>query len=254
MVLKWNRTGRSFPNDQCIHQLFQNQAEKTPERMALICEGQGLSYRELNRRANQLAHYLQGIGVGPEVLVGLCLERSVEMVVALLGALKAGGAYLPLDPESPIERLGYMLEDAGAGVVLTDRRLEGRLPSFWGQTVLMDVDWERISRESEDEPENDVVAENSAYCIYTSGSTGKPKGVMVGHRNLVNYTNHMCQRLGVAERGDEGELQFATVSTITADLGNTCIYPSLASGGCLHVLSYEVATDGVRCPGEWRRP
>jgi amino acid adenylation domain-containing protein len=184
--------------------------------------------------------------VGPEVAVGLCLERSVEMVVGLLGALKAGGAYLPLDPEYPLERLALMLEDAGVGVVVTERKLEERLPAFWGQTVCMDVEWEKIGAESKSEPESAATPENLAYVIYTSGSTGRPKGVMVRHRSLVNYTHEICRQLGLAEGGGEVGLQFATVSTITADLGNTCIYPSLLSGGCLHVLSYEVATDGMR--------
>src|SRR5918996_340285 len=151
-----------------------------------------------------------------------------------------------MEPESPIERLGYMLEEAGVGVALTERKLQERLPAFWGQVVLMDEEWERIGWESESEPQSGVVSGNPAYVIYTSGSTGRPKGVMVQHRNLVNYTHHMCQRFGVVEGGGESSLQFATVSTITADLGNTCIYPSLLSGGCLHILSYEVATDGAR--------
>jgi amino acid adenylation domain-containing protein len=256
MVVEWNRTARTFHQDRRIDELFTEQAERVPDRIALICEGVGLSYRELNRRANQLGRRLQSLGVGPEVVVGLCLERSVEMVVALMGVLKSGGAYLPLDPELPLERLGYMLEDAGAGVVLTERELENRLPSHWGQTVLLDEEWGQISREGENNPqsgpESDVESENLAYIIYTSGSTGKPKGVMVRHRSLANYTQDICRQLGLSEDGGERGLQFATVSTITADLGNTCIYPSLVSGGCLHVLSYEAGTDGGRF-GEYLR-
>jgi amino acid adenylation domain-containing protein len=246
IVVEWNESERPYPQDQCIHELFRERAERGPERIALLDESQQVSYGELNRRANQLGRYLQGLGVGPETVVGLCLERSAEMVLALLGALKAGGAYLPLDPESPLERLGYLLEDGGVGVVLTERKLEKRLPSFWGQTVCLDLDWERISRESESEPESTVTPENLAYLIYTSGSTGRPKGVMVRHRSLVNYTFEICRRLRLTEEMVEGGLQFATVSTITADLGNTCIYPSLVSGGCLHIMSYGVATDGMR--------
>src|SRR6266508_629808 len=246
IVVEWNQTGKPYPQDRCVHELFREQAERNPERIALTCEERWVSYRELNRRANQLARYLQGLGVGPEVAVGICLERSVEMAVALLGVFKAGGAYLPLDPESPLERLGYMLEEAGVGVALTERRLEKRLPSFWGQTVSMDAEWERIGAESEGEPDSVVIPENLAYVIYTSGSTGRPKGVMIEHRSLVNYTNEICRQLGVGEGGGERGLQFATVSTITADLGNTCIYPSLVSGGCLHLVSYKAATDGMR--------
>ena len=144
IVTEWNQTARPYPQDRCIHQMLAEQAERSPDRIALIGADEQLSYGELERRANQLGRYLQRLGVGPEVVVGLCLERSVEMVVGLLGVMKAGGAYLPLDPESPLERLSFMLEDAGVGVVVTDRVLEERLPSFWGQTVLMDVEWERV--------------------------------------------------------------------------------------------------------------
>jgi amino acid adenylation domain-containing protein len=244
ITFEWNETRRPYPNERYIHELFRERAERTSEQIALICNGQSVSYGELNRRANQVGHYLQRLGVGADVMVGLCLERSVEMVIALLGTLKAGGAYLPLDPASPLERLSYMLEDAGVGVALTERKLGGRLPAFWGQTVLMDEEWERISQESGSDLESRVVAENLAYTIYTSGSTGKPKGVMVRHRSLVNYTRDICRQLSLGGDGDGAH--FATVSTITADLGNTCIYPSLVSGGCLHVLSHEEATDGAR--------
>src|SRR5262249_49392256 len=134
-----------------------------------------------------VGRYLQRLGVGPEVVVGLCLERSVEMVVGALGALKAGGAYLPLDAESPLEGLGYMLEDAGVGGGVTRRAMEGGPPAVWGQTVLLDEDWEGIGEESESEPERVVDVENLAYVIYTSGSTGRPKGVMVKHGGLANY-------------------------------------------------------------------
>ena len=250
IVVEWNRTERPYMNDRPIHELFAEQAERTPERIALVGGGKRVSYRELNRRANQLGNYLQRLGVGPEVVVGVCLDRSVEMIVAILGVLKAGGAYLPLDPEFPAERLALLLEDAGVRLVLTRQSLEGRLRAFGRQTVLIAEEWERISGESEDgrkrEPESVCEAENLAYVIYTSGSTGKPKGVMVRHRSLVNYSQDICRRLGLAEGPEDDGLQFATVSTITADLGNTCIYPSLLSGGCLHVLSYETAIDGER--------
>ena len=266
LLEEWNATGRVYPaarsraarsqaariraeesrRERCIHQLFEKQVERTPGAVAVIHKTERLTYRDLNERANQLAHYLQRLGVGAETLVGLCVERSLEMIVGLLGILKAGGAYLPLDPESPAERLSYLLEDAQAGVVLTLKESAARLLSFEGRTVLLDEEWERIAEESQREPESKAEEENLAYLIYTSGSTGRPKGVMVQHRNLVNYTLEICRQLGLWDGGDERGLQFATVSTITADLGNTCIYPSLVSGGCLHVLSYEVATDGEK--------
>jgi len=175
---------------------------------------------------------LTRLGVGPEVVVGLCLERSVEMMVALLGALKREG--LPaLGPGISGRAVGYMLEDAGAGVVLTEQRLEGRLPSF-GDRGLDDVDWERISRESEDEPENDVIAENPAIAS-TLGLDREAERSMVEHRNLVT-THSFVSASGSGRRRRRGGLQFATVSTDHGDLGNTCIYPSLVSGGCLPYL------------------
>jgi amino acid adenylation domain-containing protein/FkbM family methyltransferase len=245
LLVEWNRTEKGIPAGECVHKMVAMQAERTPDMPALFDDRQWVSYRELNRRANQIGHYLQRLGVGPETVVGVCFGRSVEMIIAILGVLKAGGAYLPLDPESPLERAAFMLEDARVGVALTERATENRLPVFWGQSICLDQEWESIDEESESEPENGVESENPAYLIYTSGSTGRPKGVMVRHRSLVNYTLDICRRLRLAEV-EGGRLQFATVSTITADLGNTCIYPSLVSGGCLHILSYETAIDGAR--------
>src|SRR5262249_9070291 len=160
---------------------FEAQVAKAPDATAVMFEDASLSYRELNRRANQLAHFLRGLGTRPDARVGICLERGPEMIVALLAVLKAGRAYVPLDPSYPRERLSYMLEDAGVGVVLTRQELLKHLPEFWGRTVLMDLEWESIDEQSEDEPVSEVAAENLAYVIYTSGSTGKPKGVMVEH-------------------------------------------------------------------------
>jgi amino acid adenylation domain-containing protein len=249
-VVGWNRTETPYMKDRPIHELFAEQAERAPDRIAVVCEGKRVSYRELDRRANQLASHLQGLGVGPETPVGVCLERSVEMLVAILGTLKAGGAYLPLDPEFPPERIELLLEDAGVKVTLTSRSLNNRLQAFKRQTVLIAEEWEGISGESKGSQKGALKkkceAENLAYVIYTSGSTGKPKGVMVRHRSLVNYSLDICRRLGLAEDGEDHILRFATVSTITADLGNTCIYPSLLSGGCLHILSYEAVIDGFK--------
>jgi amino acid adenylation domain-containing protein len=253
LLVEWNGAESEYPRGRCVHELFAERAERVPARIALVCEGHWLSYGELNRRANKLGNYLRGLGVGPEVAVGVCLERSVEIATALLGALKAGGAYLPLDPESPVERLGYLLEGAGVGVTLTHRKLKERLQAFKGETVCLDEEWEKIDEESERHFESQVEAENLAYVIYTSGSTGRPKGVMVRHRSLVNYSTDICQRLGLQEAESDRWLRFATVSTIAADLGNTCIYPSLLSGGCLHILSYEAAIDGSRYEEYLRR-
>jgi amino acid adenylation domain-containing protein/non-ribosomal peptide synthase protein (TIGR01720 family) len=187
LLIEWNDTEVDYPLDKCIHQLFEEQVERTPDAVAVVFENQQLTYHELNCRANQLANYLQTLGVKPDVLVGICVERSLEMVVGLLGILKAGGAYVPLDPEYPIERLSFMLEDAGVSVLLTQQRLLKKLPQHQAQVVCLDSDWQSISTLSQDNAITSVQANNLAYVIYTSGSTGKPKGVMLTHRNLCNH-------------------------------------------------------------------
>jgi amino acid adenylation domain-containing protein len=240
IVVEWNDTGKSYSPDLWVHEIFEERAERTPERVALIGAGQALSYGELNRRANQLGNYLQGLGVGPEAVVGLCMERSVEMVAALLGTLKAGGAYLPLDPDYPLERLSFMLEDAGVEVVLTERKMEGRLPAFWGQTVCLDVEWERIGRQSDVEPASEVDAGNVGYVIYTSGSTGKPKGVMVAHQGLCNLVEAQKEIFGTGE--DARVLQFASLSF---DASVWEIFGALAVGRSLHLYGRESLMPGA---------
>jgi amino acid adenylation domain-containing protein len=242
VVVEWNQTARPYPRDRSIHQVFAGQAEQSPDRIALIGAEDQLSYGELERRANQLGRYLQRLGVGPEVAVGLCLERSVEMVVALLGTLKAGGAYLPLDPEYPLERLSFMLEDAGVGVVVTRRELEERLPAFWGQTVspdfvFMDDEWERIAEESESEPETEVEAGNLAYLIYTSGSTGRPKGVMVAHNGLCNLAEAQKEAFGLC--GSETQSRVLQFASFSFDASVSEVFSTLAAGGSLVVYGRE---------------
>jgi non-ribosomal peptide synthetase component F len=168
-----------------LHQLFEAQVDKTPDTMALVAANGQLTYRELDRRANQLAHYLQTLGVRPDVLVGLCMERSLEMVIGLLGILKAGGAYVPLDPAYPKERLAFMLADTHAPVLLTQARVRAELPDYTGQVVSLDTEWHVIAQERTTPPQSPVTAANLAYVIYTSGSTGTPKGVAIEHRNTV---------------------------------------------------------------------
>ena len=187
MLIEWNDTKRDYPKDACIHQLFEAQVEQTPDTVAVIFADTQLTYRELNARANQLAHYLRQRGCRPEVLVGICMERSLEMVVGLLGILKAGGAYVPLDPAYPQERLAFMLEDTQAPVLLTQKRLVEGLPAQRVQQLCLDTDWELIAQTSEVNPISGVTADNLAYVIYTSGSTGEPKGVMIRHGALCNY-------------------------------------------------------------------
>ncbi|GDZ93324.1 amino acid adenylation domain-containing protein [Planktothrix agardhii CCAP 1459/11A] len=187
LLFEWNNTQAEYPLDKCIHQLFEEQAERTPDNVAVVFEDQQLTYRELNARANQLAHYLQKLGVRPDVLVGICVERSLEMIVGLLGILKAGGAYVPLDPEYPLERLSFMLEDAAVNVLLTQQKLINKLPEHQAQLICLDADWELIFQFSRDNLITDIQATNLAYVIYTSGSTGQPKGVMLSHSNLSNH-------------------------------------------------------------------
>ena len=184
LLVQWNRTQREYSQDRCIHELFAEQAARTPQGIALQYEEQSLSYAELEERANQLAHYLKTLGVGPDVIVGLCVERSIEMVVGLLGILKAGGAYLPLDPEYPKERLAFMLEDAQASVLLTQSALRDRASAH--TVVFLDQEWARIAEHAQSAPITRVLPHNLAYVIYTSGSTGVPKGVMVAHKAIVN--------------------------------------------------------------------
>jgi len=222
--------------------LFEAQAARTPDRAALRFNQNQLSYRELNEAANQLAHHLRSLGVGPDSLVGLCVERSAEMMVALLAILKAGGAYVPLNPDNPKPRLAQQL--AGAVVLITEQKLLPQMPEFSGKTLVLDCDQSSWTTQPRSNPTINTTPENLVYVIYTSGSTGVPKGVAVRHRNLVNYSHFITQRLALDQHPDG--LHFATVSTIGADLGNTCIYPALISGGCLHVIAYEVSTDAQR--------
>lgn len=189
LLVEWNNTQADDPQDGCIHQLFEAQVESAPDTVALVFEDQQLTYQELNCRANQLAHYLQTLGVGPEVLVGICVERSVEMVVGLLGILKAGGAYVPLDRAYPKERLGFILEDTQVPVLLTQRPLLQALPDHNAKVVFLDSDWERIAQESQENPVSSPAANNLAYVIYTSGSTGRPKGVAIEHHSPVAVIN-----------------------------------------------------------------
>ena len=186
ILVEWNRTERDYPRDKCIHQLFEEQVERTPDAVAVVFEDESLSYRELDARANQLAHHLHELGTRPELLVALCLERSLEIVVAIYGTLKAGGAYVPIDPSYPADRVAFMLADANASVIITQDRLRERLPPTPAKVICLDTDWESIERESQDVLEASVVAENRAYVIYTSGSTGRPKGAMNTHRAICN--------------------------------------------------------------------
>ncbi|MCF4967209.1 thioesterase domain-containing protein [Nostoc sp. CMAA1605] len=181
-----NATYRDYNLSQSLHELFTAQAERTPNAIAITFQNQQLTYQELNFRVNQLAHYLQTLDVKAETLVGVCLERSLEMVVSLLGILKAGGAYVPIDPEYPQERIAYMLEDSQVKVLLTQEKLVNTIPENQAQTIYIDTEWEKISTQPNTNPQSDIQPENLAYVIYTSGSTGKPKGAMNTHKGICN--------------------------------------------------------------------
>ena len=181
----WNNIHENYLQDKCIHQLFEEQVERTPHNVAVVFENNSLTYQQLNTRANQLAHYLQELGVKPDTLVGICVERSLEMIVGILGILKAGGAYVPLDPEYPQERLSFMLEDSQVKVLVTQAKLVESIPEHQAQLICLDTDWEKIAQNITSNPENKSEPENLTYIIYTSGSTGKPKGVLVNHANVV---------------------------------------------------------------------
>ncbi|HEY9873030.1 MAG TPA: amino acid adenylation domain-containing protein, partial [Candidatus Obscuribacterales bacterium] len=185
ILLGWNNTQTNYSENRCLHQLIEQQAEKYPDNIAVVFADQKLTYKELNQRANQLAHYLQKLGIKPEMPVGIYVERSLEMIIGLLGILKAGGAYVPLDPAYANERLHFMLEDAQVQVLLTQKHLNVETAHEL-QTVYLDVDWGKISLESTENPASQITPDNLAYIIYTSGSTGKPKGVQVNHRSVVH--------------------------------------------------------------------
>ena len=238
VVFQWNQNTAPSPT-LCIQQLFEAQAATTPDRLAVRSNDAALSYQQLNEASNQLAHYLRSLGVGPDSLVGLCIERSTAMMVGILAILKAGGAYVPLNADNPKPRLAQQL--GSAVVLLTEQNLHAQMPEIAGSILCIDSQQSLWSDQPRTNPTLQTTPENLAYILYTSGSTGVPKGVAVRHRNLVNYSHYIANRLHL-DQYPEG-LEFATVSTVAADLGNTCIYPALISGGCLHIISYDVATD-----------
>jgi amino acid adenylation domain-containing protein len=240
VIVAFNQTSAEYPGANCFHYLFEEQAAKTPNQPALRFGETVLTYAELNTRANQLAHLLRSSGVKSETAVGLCLERSAEMIIGVLGILKAGGAYVPLIPDNPKDRIAHQLSETKASALIAEKKFLAALPQFSGTTICFDQDQTTLSTQAAANPDHISAPENTAYVIYTSGSTGVPKGVAVSHANLVNYSNFICEKLKARSEA----LNFATVSTLAADLGNTAIFPALISGGCLHVISYETVMAG----------
>ncbi len=236
ILMGWNRTDREYPRDKCLHRLFEEQVERAPDAVAVVFEGSSLTYRELNERANQLARHLHVLGVRPEVLVGLCVERSLEMVVALLGILKAGGAYLPLDPDLPSGRLEFMLQDADVRVLITQRTQADRIGRLPAQVLWIDeFSWQaepglKVSENTPSAP---------AYVIYTSGSTGQPKGVAISHGALINCLCHFKDSLEV--RPDDVWL---AVITLSFDMSGMEIWLPLLAGARVRIATRATAQDG----------
>ncbi len=228
VLVEWNATQASSSDECCLPQLFEAQVARTPEAIAVVCAGKQLSYAALNARANQLAHYLRQLGVGPEVLVGVCLQRSVDALVALLGILKAGGAYVPIDPDYPAERLAFLLADTQMPVLLTQQQLVARIPRPHAPLVCLDSDWPTISVQSATNPVGIVKGEHLAYVIYTSGSTGQPKGVLIEQHAIAAHCQAMGQVYGL--RPEDRVLQF---STLSFDASLEQILPTLFVGATL---------------------
>nr|WP_276510167.1 non-ribosomal peptide synthetase [Longimicrobium terrae] len=239
-LVGWNRVTARYPSDRCIHQLFEAQAAETPDALALAFGDESLTYAQLDARANQLARHLRGMGVGPEVRVGVCLERSLELLVCILGVMKAGGAYVPMDPAHPAERIAYLLDDSGVGVLLTQEKLCGRIPPRESVAVIaVDTAWDRIGTESAEAVESGVTSENLCYVIYTSGSTGRPKGVAMHHRGVANYIHW-----GIRFYGADGGNGAPVFSSMAVDLTVTNLLP-LFAGRTVRLLPEESPVEAL---------
>lgn len=240
LLVERNTTQVAYPQDMCLHQLFEAQVERTPGAVAVVYKGMRLTYRELNVKANRLAHHLRQLGVGPEVLVGLCMERSLDMVVGLLGILKAGGAYVPLDPTYPPERIAFMLSDAQVPVLLTQQRLVIQLATQTAQVVCLDSDEAELVQHSGANPLAMATSDNLAYVIYTSGSTGRPKGVQVLHHALVNFLLSMRQQPGLT-----AEDTLLAVTTLSFDIAALELFLPLIVGTRLVIASQDIVANGA---------
>ncbi len=243
-LFEWNATTRDYPRDRCVQELFEEQVNRTPDAIAVVAEGERLTYSELNLRANQLANYLRSIGVGHESLVGLCVERSLDMMIGLLGIIKSGAAYVPIDPAFPKERVNAMLEDSGLETVVTQAHLAFDLRERVQQVICIDIEWDKVAACSDEKPEPGSIPESLAYVIYTSGSTGKPKGVQVEHRALVNLLCSMKNEPGMTDAD-----ALIAVTTLSFDIAGLELFLPLITGAKVIVASREVAADGTLLSG-----
>ncbi|MCA2655313.1 non-ribosomal peptide synthetase [Microcystis sp. M061S2] len=250
LLFDWNQTKIDYKNDLCLHQLFEQQVKQNPQVIAVKLENEFFTYQELNNRANQLAHYLQSLGVKSDSLVGIFVERSLDMIIGILGILKAGGAYVPLDINYPQERITYLIEDTQLSIVLTQSKFIEQLPQFQGTTICLDQDWSTIAKQSTVNPLVAVEQHNLAYIIYTSGSTGQPKGVMIEHRSVVNYILTTIREYGITS--EDQILQF---SSICFDASVEEIFVSLLSGATLVLRTEEMlrsSEDFWQCCQKWQ--
>ena len=241
LSMEWNPPISQAESGICIHDLFEAQVARTPEAIALVFEEHALTYAELNTRANQLAHYLRSRGVGPEVLVGLFLDRSLDMVIGVLGIFKAGGAYVPLNPTYPEERLAFMLKDGHLSLLMTQKPFLTRLPHHGAQVVCLDIEGELITKENQENPANRMTSENLAYVMYTSGSTGMPKGVQISHQAVVNLLTAMRQEPGLTDRDI-----LLSVTTLSFDISALELFLPLIVGARVILANRDVALDGAQ--------
>jgi len=248
ILREWNQTQTHDWPQQCFHELVEAQVERSPDAIAVVCQNQQLSYRELHQRANQLAHYLQDLGVGPEELVGLHMERSLEMVITLLGILQAGGAYLPLDPNEPQQRIFLILRDADPCLVLTQQHLRSQLPEGNYQLLAMEQNWEMISQQPSNPLKVPLALDNLVYTIYTSGSTGQPKGVQIPHGALSNFLSAMEQKLQVSRKDT-----CIALTPLCFDIAALELFLPLTVGGQTVVMGRELARDGSQLSRELAR-
>jgi surfactin family lipopeptide synthetase C len=241
ILKEWNNTQTEYPQELCFHQLFEKQVEKTPDAVAVIFEQETLTYRELNEKANQLAQYLHNLGVKTESIIGIYLERSLEMVITLLGILKSGSVYVPLDPTYPRERLSWMLQDSRCSILVTQQKFLTSFPNHPAQIICIDSDWQKIVKQDAFNISHQVNSENLAYIIYTSGSTGQPKGVQILHKALVNFLASMQQTLKLTEQDT-----LLSVTTLSFDIAALELFLPILVGAKVVLVSREVATDGIQ--------